>query len=607
MAHARAHRPHVPERAGRRAPGTHRRRDPRRGRGRAACPGTRRDGDRAARAPRARVVRQGPLQRAARLREAARRGGREGRRRLRRQLRARAAVGDGAAQPLRSRDRHAARDHRRHRHHRHAHRRGDRDRRPPPRAQGRARCWATSERAARRTGTCGCSTTSSTSTRSACIRAGPRAATPSPSGSRATSASRWSPPPTGSPACAAPTSSSRPRACPSPTPLLRTAWIAKGALVVPYGTMSAVELSLTDIMDKMVVDDWGQCRKGLPFGALRAHVDSDRLTEKQPARGARADRRGAQARPRARRRDDPALASRAQHHRHRARPRAAREGEARVRRASRCASRDHLVPDVQRGAGRGAGLARALRPRVRRHRRRRGLRRARSAAADRGAVGIAGPVLRLHVRLALRALAGRDAGDRRAGAVARALRRAARATAASSWCASRAAGRAWTRPSALASAGWRPTRNPGSTRRARTSRRSPRTNARRCIASRAVRSEPRPQSLDALRTGEVDVVALDSFWLDLVRRHDPARLAGIRCVATTRWTPMPLLVAARGVPSGVIERLRDHLVAAHGAASYAPLLADVLIERFVVPDLAAYSALEAMERDAIGRGYEAIR
>jgi len=66
---------------------------------------------------------------------------------------------------------------------------------------------------------------------------------------------------------------------PAPQPLLRTEWIAKGALVVPYGTMSAVELSLTDIMDKMVVDDWGQCRKGLPFGALRAHVDGDRLGE----------------------------------------------------------------------------------------------------------------------------------------------------------------------------------------------------------------------------------------------------------------------------------------------------------------------------------------
>ncbi len=64
-----------------------------------------------------------------------------------------------------------------------------------------------------------------------------------------------------------------------PQPLLRTEWIAKGAFVVPYGTMSAVELSLTDIMDKMVVDDWGQCRKGLPFGSLRQHVDSDRLNE----------------------------------------------------------------------------------------------------------------------------------------------------------------------------------------------------------------------------------------------------------------------------------------------------------------------------------------
>ncbi|QVQ28889.1 ornithine cyclodeaminase family protein [Achromobacter deleyi] len=66
---------------------------------------------------------------------------------------------------------------------------------------------------------------------------------------------------------------------PAPTPLLKTEWIKPGALVMPYGTMSAVELSLTDIMSKVVVDDWGQCRKGLPYGALRAHVDSDRVTE----------------------------------------------------------------------------------------------------------------------------------------------------------------------------------------------------------------------------------------------------------------------------------------------------------------------------------------
>jgi len=63
---------------------------------------------------------------------------------------------------------------------------------------------------------------------------------------------------------------------PEPAPLFRTDWVKKGALVIPYGTMSAVELSLTDIMDKVVMDDWGQAH-GI-FGSLRAHVDSGKLT-----------------------------------------------------------------------------------------------------------------------------------------------------------------------------------------------------------------------------------------------------------------------------------------------------------------------------------------
>jgi ornithine cyclodeaminase len=64
----------------------------------------------------------------------------------------------------------------------------------------------------------------------------------------------------------------------APHPMLKTEWIKKGAFVVPYGTMSAIELSLTDIMDKLVVDDWGQC-KGGKFGSLRAHVEAGKLSE----------------------------------------------------------------------------------------------------------------------------------------------------------------------------------------------------------------------------------------------------------------------------------------------------------------------------------------
>jgi alanine dehydrogenase len=60
--------------------------------------------------------------------------------------------------------------------------------------------------------------------------------------------------------------------------MLETSWIKQGAFVVPYGTMSAIDISLTDIMQKLVVDDWGQC-KGGQFGSLRAHVEAGKLSQ----------------------------------------------------------------------------------------------------------------------------------------------------------------------------------------------------------------------------------------------------------------------------------------------------------------------------------------
>jgi len=63
----------------------------------------------------------------------------------------------------------------------------------------------------------------------------------------------------------------------APRPLFQTAWVRPGNFVVPYGTMSSVELSLTDGMDKIVVDDWGQCQGG-KLGALRAHVEAGKLS-----------------------------------------------------------------------------------------------------------------------------------------------------------------------------------------------------------------------------------------------------------------------------------------------------------------------------------------
>jgi alanine dehydrogenase len=63
----------------------------------------------------------------------------------------------------------------------------------------------------------------------------------------------------------------------TPEPLLRTSAVEPGAFVVPYGTISAVEIDLLDVMDKVVVDDWREAQSG-QFGALRRHVDTGRLT-----------------------------------------------------------------------------------------------------------------------------------------------------------------------------------------------------------------------------------------------------------------------------------------------------------------------------------------
>lgn len=115
------------------------------------------------------------------------------------------------------------------------------------------------------------------------------------------------------------------------------------------------------------------------------------------------------------------------------------------------------------------------------------------------------------------------------------------------------------------------------------------------------------RALEALKGGDVDVVALDSFFLDLCRAHLPERVAGLHCVATTPWTPIPLLVAAPAVDAAVVQRLRQHLLAAHDRPAYAPLLADLRVERFVTPDAASYRVLESMAQAARARRYESIR
>ena len=56
-----------------------------------------------------------------------------------------------------------------------------------------------------------------------------------------------------------------------------------------------------------------------------------------------------------------------------------------------------------------------------------------------------------------------------------------------------------------------------------------------------------------------------------------------------------------------METLRRHLTALHTDTTYRPLLADVLLAKFVAPDVPGYRALDAMADYAKSRDYETIR
>lgn len=60
--------------------------------------------------------------------------------------------------------------------------------------------------------------------------------------------------------------------------IFKTRWIKRGACVIPYGTVSALELDMMSIMDKVVIDDFSQFRAG-KFGALRPHIDAGLISE----------------------------------------------------------------------------------------------------------------------------------------------------------------------------------------------------------------------------------------------------------------------------------------------------------------------------------------
>ncbi len=92
----------------------------------------------------------------------------------------------------------------------------------------------------------------------------------------------------------------------------------------------------------------------------------------------------------------------------------------------------------------------------------------------------------------------------------------------------------------------------------------------------------------ALAAGEIDVGPLDGYVFDLMHAGDPAFAAQVRVVASTDPTPMPPLIATAPLKKEEVERIRAAFSAVHQEPSLDEARRNLLLERFVVPDLSVY-------------------
>ena len=112
--------------------------------------------------------------------------------------------------------------------------------------------------------------------------------------------------------------------------------------------------------------------------------------------------------------------------------------------------------------------------------------------------------------------------------------------------------------------------------------------------------------LQALLDGLADVAPLDSYALDLMRRHSRDLIPAIRVVASTAAAPIPPLVASPGIPAETCAHLTSALLAAHRAPELSGVLNTLLLSGFSPVQPADYAVLVERARAAEEAGYSRI-
>jgi ABC-type phosphate/phosphonate transport system substrate-binding protein len=109
--------------------------------------------------------------------------------------------------------------------------------------------------------------------------------------------------------------------------------------------------------------------------------------------------------------------------------------------------------------------------------------------------------------------------------------------------------------------------------------------------------------LDAVIDGRADVAPLDSYLLDLWRRHIPEVTAAVRVIATTAAAPIPPLVASPLIDAVTCARLTETLLDANRDPALASTLEALLLTRFVPATSDRFEVFLERQRAAETAGY----
>ncbi|ODS52018.1 MAG: hypothetical protein ABS40_19210 [Agrobacterium sp. SCN 61-19] len=114
-------------------------------------------------------------------------------------------------------------------------------------------------------------------------------------------------------------------------------------------------------------------------------------------------------------------------------------------------------------------------------------------------------------------------------------------------------------------------------------------------------------SIEAVRSGEADLAAIDCITYDLLRRHAPERIDGLVILAETPRGPNLPFITRLSASDHEIDLLRAALKAAIVAPELDKVRQTLGLKDVTVLDESAYDILLAHEQAAIAAGYPDLR